>query len=300
MMKTFILSIALINIVRLGSFAQDTTSQNIVDLPAQIEEMAVKDTIGMNQESDSVEIKIKSKSIIIDDDRVTITDEKKDKYYSYEKRKKKSKEFKGHLEGVDIGMANFMDENYEITRQPDEDFMDLNTGRSHAITIYPQQQSFKFITSRFGLVAAAGFTWANYHFDNNNSIQKSPATGNIEEIVYPESLHKTKLSVGYLNVPVLFELQPFGFGQRAYISAGVLGEIKLFSYTKVVYKSNGDKQKEKDKGDFNMNPLRYGLIARAGYNDFGIYAVYYPVEFFEKGKGPELYPFMVGVSLMLD
>jgi hypothetical protein len=85
--------------------------------------------------------------------------------------------------------------------------------------------------------------------------------------------------------------------KRVYLSAGVIGGLKICSRTKMVYEIDNRKQKDKIKDDFNLSLLRYGFTARAGYRALRFYATYYPTSLFMEGKGPELYPFSVGLTL---
>jgi hypothetical protein len=172
-------------------------------------------------------------------------------------------------------------------------FMDLNTGRSWNINLNFLEHSFGFGTDRIGLVTGMGFGFNNYHFDGNNNVQDS--AGRTRELRYAEKLDKSKLTSTYLNVPLLLEFQfpNADKDDRAYISVGVIGGVKIGSHSKVLYKG----QKDKVKDDFNLSPLRYAFTARVGYKDLSIYGNYYPVQLFESGKGPELYPFDLGLAL---
>jgi hypothetical protein len=60
---------------------------------------------------------------------------------------------------------------------------------------------------------------------------------------------------------------------------------------------SGEKSKEKNKGDFNLSPLRWGVTARVGYKDVSLFANYYMTSLFKPGRGPELYPFTIGLAI---
>ena len=83
------------------------------------------------------------------------------------------------------------------------------------------------------------------------------------------------------------------------IGAGVIGAVKLGSHTKVVYYTES-KQKDKVKDDFSLNTLRWGATGRIGYEFFQIYGTCYFTSLFEKGKGPELYPYEIGVAFTIN
>ena len=105
------------------------------------------------------------------------------------------------------------------------------------------------------------------------------------------------MNIAYLTAPLLLEFQiPTGNRGRIYFSGGLLGSVKLWSNTKIKYTEAGDKSKEKNKSDFNLSPIRWGVTARAGYRNFGFFANYYMTSLFKSGMGPELYPFSLGLA----
>lgn len=230
---------------------------------------------------------------------VTVND---DNNANEDRESRKRSKFKGHWSGIDLGFNDFMNSDLTMTRKPGAEYMDLNTGRSWNVNLNIMQYSFGFGTDVIGLVTGLGFEFNDYHFDGNNSIMKD-SVGNIAPLDYTKlniNLDKSKLSTVYLTVPLLLEFQlPHGasHNKRFHIAAGVIGGLKLGSHTKVVYYENSKKQKDKVRDDFNINALRYGLTARVGYHGLNLYANYYPTPLFEKDKGPELYPFAVGLSL---
>jgi hypothetical protein len=210
---------------------------------------------------------------------------------------KSNRHFKGHWDAFQIGINSYLSPDKSTSLPASMDYMALNTNKSINININMLQQSFGLIGRNFGIVSGLGLEFTNYVFDGNNTIVKD-ASGMIVADVKPFKLDKSKLTTSYLTVPLILEFQFPGErrSNRLYINGGVVGGLKLGSHTKIKYKENGDKQDEKDKNDFNLNSLRYGFTGRIGIKHLSIYGTYYPVALFEKNKGPELYPFMVGFS----
>jgi hypothetical protein len=79
---------------------------------------------------------------------------------------------------------------------------------------------------------------------------------------------------------------------KLYIAGGVIGGLHIGSHTKIKYKND----KEKARGNFNLNPFKYELTGRIGFGDFCVFANYGMSPLFKDGKGPELYPLTVGIS----
>lgn len=260
------------------------------------------DAVVVEEKEDTIKVKIGEKDIaIIEDEKGTRVDwdpEGEDK----DEKSSKSGKFKPHWAGLEMGLNNYMNSDFSMSLDPAASFMDLNTSRSWNFNLNFMEYGIGFGTDKVGLVTGLGLEWMNFHFDGTGSIRKD-ANGVIEPytpqyVTDGASVEKTKLQTTYLTAPLLLEFQIPAGKKRVFISGGVIGGVKLGSNAKVVYREDGNKQKEKKKDDFNLSSLRYGLTVRAGYRNLKLFANYYPVSLFEKDKGPELYPFAVGLTLL--
>ena len=198
--------------------------------------------------------------------------------------------FKGHWSGIELGLNNYLNKDYSLSLNSNEEFMSLDASRSMDFNLNFVQHSFGILGNRFGLVTGLGFEFNNYFFRHNNSIN-TDAQGNIVSRMYYDNnnneinLEKTKLTMTFLTVPVLFEFQfpgALSHSHRVRMAVGVIGGLKLGSHTKVVYEQSGDKKKDKNHDDFSINPFRYGFTARVGYKRINIFSNFYPVSLFEK------------------
>ncbi len=211
--------------------------------------------------------------------------------------RKSDKHFKGHWDAFQIGINSYLAADKTTNLPASSEYMALNTSKSININLNMFQQSFGLIGKSLGIVTGLGLEFTNYVFDNNYTIIKN-ASGSIIPDDPGFKLDKSKLTTTFLTVPLLLEFQFPGDkkSNRLFINGGVIGGVKLGSHTKIKYKENGDKQDKKNRNDFNLNSLRYGFTGRIGIKHLSIFGTYYPVALFEKGKGEELYPFMVGLS----
>jgi hypothetical protein len=272
------------------------------------------------KKSDTTRIKLGNKGIAIIDDgkgtSVKVEDLDENKNFKENNEGTESDEnksdnwsskhnhFKGHWAGFEFGMNNFMNKNFSMTRSAstNDEYMDINTGRSWNVNLNLFQHSFGFGTNIFGLVTGLGLEFNDYHFDGNNNIQKD-ASGNTVNKDYTAlniNLEKSKVSTGYLTLPLMLEFQIPGSVKsykRVHIAGGIIGGLKLGSHTKVEYYNNGKLQKDIVNDDFNIRSLRYAYTGRVGYGNISVFANYYATTFFENDKGPELYPFAIGLSL---
>lgn len=261
-----------------------------------------KGYIKYNDKDDTIKVKIGKKGIkiienedgtsidIIDLDEIEdeIEDEKDFNY----KRK-----FKGHWKGFEIGLNNLSTEEFSLSLPASDNFMNLNTGKSWNVNINFLQYGLGLVGNNIGIVTGLGLELNDYRFDNNNTIIKDKDNGMIVEDPYALPLEKSKFATSYLTVPLLLEFQvPAGKRNKGlFFSGGVIGGLKIGSHTKVVYIKEGNRRKDKGRGDFNLSPLRYGVTARVGYRALKVFVNYYVTPLFEDGAGPELYPFSVGL-----
>lgn len=273
----------------------------VIETPDQTRVTLGKNEVIIVEESgDTVIVGLGSKgiSIVEDGDGVQINvlemEEKKS-----ERSKKRKKRFNAHWAGLEVGLNNYLTPDNSLVLPPGEEYMDLNTGKSWNWNLNVADFGIGLGTNYIGLVSGLGFEFINYNFNGQNSIMKENGTGNIVEYVppYAGNITKSKMNITYMTVPLLMEFQiPVGRSDRIHFSAGVIGGLKLWSNTKIKYTEAGDKSKEKNKSDFNLSPLRWGVTARAGYGGVAIFANYYMTPLFKNGMGPELYPFSIGLA----
>ena len=208
--------------------------------------------------------------------------------------KEKKKKFNPHYAGFEVGLNNYLDPDFSLHTGS---FMDLNTAKSWNYNLNFLEYGIGLGTSYAGLVTGMGFEWSNYIFDRNNSIEKD-LSGNIIERSEPyNGITKSKLSMTYLNVPLILEFQIPAGNKRIHISGGLTGGVKLASRTKIKY-LDGGRQKEVRKDDFSLSPFRYGATIRIGYRAINLFANYYFSPLFGETHEPELYPFSVGLNLI--
>ncbi|MBN1143687.1 MAG: outer membrane beta-barrel protein [Bacteroidales bacterium] len=268
----------------------------IEDGDTTVVKLGEKGVIKVADHRDSTSIKVGDKEI-----RIVKRDEDQDPeiniYELDEDKKIRNKKFRGHWAGIGWGLNNFLDDDMTISREGDDVFMDLNTGRSWAIDLNIAQYSLGFGTTHAGLVTGLGLEYNNYFFDRNNSIVE------VDDMVVVDSLFgdvgKSKLTTLFLRVPLLFEVQfPNTVrAKRVFISAGIVGGLKLASHTKVVFKEENGKNKDKNNDDFNINPFRWGVTACVGYGTAYLFADYYMTPMFVADKGPDLHPFTIGLAM---
>jgi hypothetical protein len=270
-----------------SSVKQDTVIVEVGDEIFSVREMG-----------DETKVKIGKKEfrVVEDNDGVVVfrSSNKNSHKRNYEK-------FKGHVGGFELGFNNYLSDFWSTSLAPEDNYLDLNTSKSYTWNFSLPCVSIGF-TRHFGLASTLGINFNKYRFDGNNTIVKDE--NGVIGPYYPEAgteYSKSKLVTTYATLPVILEVQiPLANSHNTInIGAGVIGAAKLGAHTKVQYYTDG-KQKDKNKDDFSLNTFRWGATGRIGYEFFQVYGTCYFTSMFENGKGPELYPFEVGIAFTFN
>jgi len=304
-MKTPVLAILFICLCGVpGLMAQDTVrvkvlGKNVVTVVEEGDRTDVK--VGNNAidirdgHGDTVKVRVGRQALVIADGKhgskieLNKLDDKE-----YESWTGRPTRFKGHWAALEMGVNSFANVDYKGYTP---NFMDLNQNKSYEVGINFIRYSIGLQKDKknIGLVTGLGLTFNDYRFSNGYTIENE--NGMVKPVVLDKAgLSKSKLSTSYLTVPLMLEFQipVSGNNKRFYFSGGMIGSLKVGSHTKV--KKDGDKSKNRD--DFNINPFRYGATARIGYKGINIFGTYYFSPFFKDGRGPEMFPFTIGIGLM--
>ena len=254
--------------------------------------------VNVNENEDTVKIKIGNKAISISDtDEGTNIEIIKMEDFERHGWGKKDKKFTGHWAGFELGLNELLNEDFNFAGTNTETrYLDLNTGKSLNVNLNFIQYSLP-MSPGSGWVTGLGIEWNNYCFDRNNCIGKD-SIGDIIPIYppYGATYTKTKLNTTYLTLPLLLEFQ-FGHEKKGFVSFGAIGGLKLYSNTETKYYLDGVKEKNRVKDDFNLSPLRYALTIRAGYKFVKFYANYGMMPLFNENTGPKIHPINVGLIL---
>jgi hypothetical protein len=202
---------------------------------------------------------------------------------------------------LDIGFNQY-------TNNPD--ILDLDTWKSKGVNMYTYMV-LPFGCSKFNLAVGLGLGLENYFFEDksvrlssfgdsltitNDAMSPPPIT---QTLVH----QKSKLSANYFDIPLELRFQTGRYPHKTFRMAvgGKIG-ILFSSHTKVKYINalDGATRKEKMHDDFALENMRYGLTARIGYSYLNLFGYYSLSTLFKENKGPEITPFMIGISLSPD
>lgn len=162
------------------------------------------------------------------------------------------------------------------------------------------------VTKKIFLEWGLGISWYNFKFQDDNImiLKDDDGVTFVRDNTY-DSYKKSKLTASYVMaslIPVIDfgdnNRKPRvweGYGDSFRIGIGPYVGYRLGSHSKIVYKDDGDLEKDKNRDSFYLNNLRYGARLQIGYRSTDLFFNYDINELFSAGKGPKLNAFSFGV-----
>ncbi len=207
--------------------------------------------------------------------------------------------------GLELGVNTLMNADRSFSLTGADQPFSLDYGKSISVGLNLYEKTIPIVKNNFYLSTGIGLEFNNFRFESKNMIL-NPDTIPLTVSYYNDSAGtrqytKNKLTTSYLNVPLLLTFATNDKkGKNAFhISVGAMVGWKYRAHQKMVYVEDGDKQKDKEFDSFNTNPFRFTAMARIGYKHIGLFANYSLNPLFQKNKGPELYPFTMGLTFIL-
>lgn len=208
----------------------------------------------------------------------------------------KKESFRARWSFIDIGVNSLMDTSYDMYGVSN-DFMDINNNKSieFAINFCKLGIGLSKHNNKIGLMTGLGITWNNYRFNQAVTIESKNGII-VPKDISDQDVIKSKLVSSYLSIPLMLQYRiPIeGRSNSLWLSAGLTGEIKLGSHTKI----KTDSGKYKDFDDLQLVPFRYSYTARASYGILSLYVKYYQPGLFQSNKGPNTTPLTFGIGLL--
>lgn len=239
-------------------------------------------------------------------------------------RRCKPNKFNGHWAGFDIGMNGYVNPDFNMSFPKEYEYMDLRMTKSIVVNINVFEQNVALSKNqKWGTLTGLGMSWNNYRFSRETRLNSdsSQLIGYIDQDI---SIRKTKLTSFYLNVPVLFEFQTNSRHKKNsfHVAAGMVMNVRLSTHTKKYYNelnkdfnvtrynsaiddyeveytaTSPNYSKAKTFDDFFLQPVKFDATLRIGWGWINLFTTLSVNQMFKKDKGPELYPWTVGITLV--
>jgi hypothetical protein len=268
------------------------------------------DTANTKNGNDTIRINTKKKKItIITEAKKWVKLEGEAREDSIAEAKRERKNELARWAGIDFGFNNFADADGNVNLSGDNEFMELEGGKSRFFAINFMEQKYEFGTPYFGLLTGLGVEFVSYKFKNNMTLgytsdttfalMTTPDSTGATSFIQREGLDKNKLRQIGLRIPLLLEFNTSKRKSRSFhLAVGAVGTLYFDTMYKQKFSVDGKRSKLREKGHFNLSPYRLAATARFGYGGLNLFVEASLTELFEQGEGPELYPFNVGLTLV--
>lgn len=198
-----------------------------------------------------------------------------------------------------------------LNNRPD----DLNTRffASRVVNIYYQASLPLGKNTGFSFNPGIGLGLEKLGFQENQTLIPNPAVGsNSSQLadvldIYDNvvSVDKNNISINYIDIPLelRYHVNRTNYNKGFRVAVGGKVGILYNAHTKIaVTDTNDASQQVKNRQNYGLNPIRYGVIARLGFPGFSFWSYYGLNGVFAEGKGPfgtEASQFNLGLSVTL-
>jgi len=275
----------------------------------------IEESSDTTKRKDPVTIELKNRTIkIYSEDKVISVDSIRARERLKEYRTERRNMFT-YWAGLDLGVNTLLGPDNDADLSGNAEFMEIDNARSRFFSINFMEQKVEFGSHHFGLLTGLGWEFTNYHLKNNVLLAYNTDSVYGVEIDSPE-FRKNKLRQMGLRVPLMLEFntkraplpteeeilakKAKGFDRKGnfHLAAGVVGSWYFDTMYKQKYRLEGENRKDRDKGDYLLLPYRAAASVRVGYGALNLFAEYSLTPLFREGKGPELTPFNIGLTII--
>ena len=204
-----------------------------------------------------------------------------------------------HWAGINIGINGYLDSENKFDTPFGYDFMSPDYGKSWFVDLNFIEYGLPIVKKYWHLVTGMGFQFNNYVIEKDHILK--PNTEYLEaSLDTTVNYKKNKLTDVYFQIPLLFQFdtKKIKKNNTFHVLFGVVGGVRVSSWSKQKYEFNDSKSERRTWDDFNLAPFRWSAMVKLGYGPVNLFATYQLNQMFQPNHGPQLYPFTVGVTLL--
>ncbi len=198
---------------------------------------------------------------------------------------------------LDYGISTYLHDGKMILPEGMENMEQRLFGSSNWNLHLVQQRMRLDKKSHLNLIYGFTFEFNKYKFNHDATLLPKE-----EQVTFSDEgveLSKNMLSATYLEVPLMlnFRSRKFARGKRINVSFGGYAGVLIASKVKQKSEELG---KVKRRDDYNLNRIKYGITARAGFGALNFYVNYGFSPLFKDGEQGiyDLQPLSMGIVLV--
>ncbi len=210
----------------------------------------------------------------------------------------------------DLGFANLNDNTnygntagYTVSKPGAQAFneadLKLKGGKSLNLNFWFFMQKYSLVKNNVNLKYGLGLELNNYRFKSpisfrENGIKPYGGAQSNSAFVFRDSItfSKNKLAADYLTVPLMLNFATTKKTGKPSLSASV-GVSAGYLYSQRNKQESGERGKQKNKGEYDMERFKLSYIAELGLGPVRFYGSYSPQSIFERGL--DLKPYNIGI-----
>jgi hypothetical protein len=234
--------------------------------------------------------------IVLNDGKDSYTFEKGEEHWNNMDKDDWSEDGNAIWSGFGVNANGFVNTKNEFASTTELSFLTLDPAKSIGLQWNFAEKRFPIIKDYLGVVTGLGLQWNRYSIkgDFDFNVVNDTLVANATGINYT----KNTLSSTYIQAPLLLQISTSKNPNKAWnISAGVVGGIRIDARQMQKWESDGKKNKDKTKDDFQFNPFQASLMATIGYGDWSLYATYGLSDIFNEGSAPKVRGVNAGILL---
>lgn len=156
--------------------------------------------------------------------------------------------------------------------------------------------------SPVAVVLGPEFAFNNYMLTANNKWVSTNGVTSVAKETSNRQFLKSKLATSSVNLPLMLQLKlrDSHFKPTFRLGAGGFVGYRLGSHTKIKYISEGNTDKDKNDGSYNLENFQYGAQGTIGYGGLELFAKYNMNDLFKNNAGPQAQVLSFGLRFFGD
>jgi hypothetical protein len=205
-----------------------------------------------------------------------------------------------HWAGFSMGVNGYMSSPGDISVPSAYEYMELNYGRSFNFQLNMIERQFNLARNYVKIITGLGLDYHSYELANKTNLDAdSSFTWGVMDSTNNFTYKKNRLRNTYLQVPLLIEFNTSNNPNKTFhIAFGVIGQYMIASRTKQILEQDKYEIEKVRKDNYNMSPFAAKAHINMGYRGWTVFGEYNLTPLFQPGKGPELYPFTLGLRVI--
>ena len=205
-----------------------------------------------------------------------------------------------HWAGFSMGVNGFLNSANKTEIEKPYNYMNVDVARSFNYQFNLFENHIKLVKNKLVLVTGFGFDYHSYELENKTRLNAdSSFTWGVMDSSGVYGYKKNRYRNTYIQVPLLLEFNAKGKSSKCFhMAVGVIGQYQILSRTKQVLEKDGYEIENMRKDGYNTNPFAAKAHINFGYSRWMFYGEYSLTPLFQKNKGPELYPFSIGLRIV--